>query len=140
MGDRANVVVHDGVPSRAVYLYTHWHGSELPQILAKALLRGIDRWTDGQYLARIIFNEMTLGDELGTTGFGISASLCDNEHDLLVCDVEKQIVWVVPERQYEAYERRAVAAHGIPFADFAALAATRLGWGDVSELKRELGG
>ena len=72
MGDRGNIFIADG-EEHGVYLYAHWHGSVLPGILRNALRRGRDRWSDTQYLARIIFCEMIRDDVDGTTGFGITA-------------------------------------------------------------------
>ena len=69
MGDRGQVYVKQA----GVYLYTHWAASELDEIVKQALIRGKDRWYDAEYLARIIFNEITKGDEQGTTGAGICA-------------------------------------------------------------------
>jgi hypothetical protein len=91
MGDRGNVYVMDG--EVGVYLYSHWTGSELPGIVATALASpaGRNRWTDGQYLARIIFDHMT-GGERRETGFGISARLGDNEHPIIVVDPQHQRV------------------------------------------------
>lgn len=82
MGDRANVYMKDG--DRGVYLYTHWEGSELPFMVQKALAHK-QRWDDGQYLTRIIFQEM-LGDDTEYTGFGIGARMCDNGHKIIVVD------------------------------------------------------
>jgi hypothetical protein len=56
MGDRANVYVHDGVEP-GVYLYTHWHGSDLPEVVKVALAKQW-RWKDSAYLGRVIFCEM----------------------------------------------------------------------------------
>jgi hypothetical protein len=72
MGDRANIEVRDG--DESVFLYTHWSGSEAPEILRRALDRGEERWSDSSYLARIIFCEMVKGHEMELTGFGISAT------------------------------------------------------------------
>lgn len=87
MGDRGNIVVvqknYDGsLPSEVIYLYTHWCGSEIDQILATALERRL-RWDDPAYLTRIIFDQPT-GLEGSETGYGISLSPTDNEHDYLV--------------------------------------------------------
>lgn len=91
MGDRANVkVVETG--GGEIYLYTHWSGTELPEILAEALNRGRGRWTDETYLARIIFSEMVKDDIEGETGFGISTYRTDYEYDDLVVDVNTQTV------------------------------------------------
>lgn len=91
MGDRGNIVV-DGV-----YLYSHWGGSGLKKVLSSALKRSTDRWSDGQYLCRIIFCEMMSelgGDDVleDKTGFGISAQMCDNGNPLLVVDTHAQTV------------------------------------------------
>lgn len=73
MGARAQVkiVSSDDAP---VYLYTHWGSYNLPQVLASALDRGRGRWTDSEYLARIIFSEMIKDEVMGETGFGIGTS------------------------------------------------------------------
>lgn len=91
MGDRGNIVVQEKTDCR-VYLYGHWSGHEMPEILRRALVRGQGRWDDPQYLARIIFCEMVGDDRDGTTGFGISARVHDDEHPLIVVDCEKQEV------------------------------------------------
>lgn len=62
MGNRGNIKIleqyredgidHDNIP--AVCLYTHWGGFKLPLTLQTALKKEW-RWTDGAYLARIIF-------------------------------------------------------------------------------------
>lgn len=92
MGDRANVVVKTG--NEQVCLYTHWCGSDLPDILRAALKRGKDRWTDSQYLTRIIFCEMVKSDAMGTTGFGISQSIGDGSDRVLWVDVRSETVQV----------------------------------------------
>lgn len=77
-------------PEAGVYLYTHWGGSELPQILASAMLRGKDRWDDESYLARIIFSEMVQGAEMETTGYGIATYEMDKNHETIFVDVANQ--------------------------------------------------
>lgn len=121
MGDRGNVFVvdrygqDDEQPLRGVYLYTHWGGSELHDIVKAALARGSDRWDDGPYLARIIFCEMVAGDVHGTTGYGIALSPPDNEHAILVVDVGRQEIRSVDEGK----ERdRNAPAHKWSFREF----------------------
>jgi hypothetical protein len=88
MGDRANVKVLDG--DKAIYLYTHWGGTELPSDVWLAMRRR-QRWDDEAYLARIVFCQMVKGQEDGETGYGISTHLCDNDgYPILVIDCEKQ--------------------------------------------------
>ena len=96
MGDRGNIVVN------GVYLYTHSYGTELRTILARALVRGKDRWTDDSYLTRIVFCEMLKASGKGsiddTTGFGISTQQQDWNNPNLVVDADAQTVSVVSVR------------------------------------------
>lgn len=89
MGDRGNIVVKSG--TEKAWLYSHWGGTDLPVILRDALVRGKGRWDDAPYLARIIFQQM-IGKDDGITGYGISASVSDNEHPILVVDCGAQTV------------------------------------------------
>ena len=85
MGDRGNIEIRqprEGVSP--IFLYTHWRGSYVNEILADALVKASHggRTSDYTYLTRIIFQEMIDGDD-GTTGFGISVgSVDDNEHNI----------------------------------------------------------
>lgn len=70
MGDRRNIVVEFD-SNVSVALYSHWTGEELDQVLANALDRARERWSDAPYLTRVIFSDM-VKDALGsTTGYGI---------------------------------------------------------------------
>lgn len=90
MGDRANVaVVQSAGP---VFLYTHWTGSDLPAIVQRALAHK-QRWTDDQYLARIVFSEMIRDSVLDETGFGIGTEPSDGEDRIVVVDVAGQQVY-----------------------------------------------
>lgn len=90
MGDRGNICmeIEDGTE---IYLYTHWHGSELKSILQSALIRGRSRWSDESYLARIIFSEMIKDSVEELTGYGISTSLA--EGGVIKVNVAAQEVW-----------------------------------------------
>jgi hypothetical protein len=91
MGDRANVKV---TGAGDVFLYTHWYGSELPETLRTALARGIGRWNDPAYLARIIFCEMVKGHEMDSTGYGISGECGDGDDRVLTVDgVAQTVTW-----------------------------------------------
>lgn len=92
MGNRANIVVKGWNDNEFIYLYTHWEGSETPKNLRDALALN-ERWDDSAYLTRIIFQTM-LGDDRGTTGYGISASMGDNGNPLLVVVPNEQAVYV----------------------------------------------
>lgn len=118
MGDRANVYIRNN-NDHGVYLYTHWGGSNLPETVRAALARSQGRWQDDPYLARIIFCEM-LGDDTsdwrGTTGYGISAVIGDNEHPIIVVDPNRQALGFAPEPS-TVRDRQPMPAEWIPFAD-----------------------
>lgn len=94
MGDRAQVVVTDNDELEgAVWLYSHWGGHDLPNVVQAALKRQ-ERWNDSEYLARIVFQQM-LGDDNSATGFGIGTSEHgDIEHPLLILNTQTMIITV----------------------------------------------
>lgn len=95
MGDRAHIKML--TPSKddnksGVYMYSHWGGYRLPQVLAKALDRGKSRWGDESYLARIVFSELVRDDIDGETGYGLSTTLGDGGDRILTVDAIAQTV------------------------------------------------
>src|SRR6267154_3871957 len=118
MGDRANIAVQSR--GERVYFYTHWSGSDVPEIVRSALARN-ERWDEPPYLARIIFCRLVRGDETGETGFGISTKPGDNEHPIFVVDCDKKMVTVESDtRTLHHYLVRGVAK-AMTFGDYAAL-------------------
>ncbi len=104
MGDRANVFVIDEFSTKkpdqpepgGVYLYTHWGGSELPEAVRVALAKRW-RWDDSAYLTRIIFDQMTAGDQGSETGFGIGLHMPDNDgYPIIMIDTGKKEVRFMP--------------------------------------------
>ena len=92
MGSRAQVKIinHD---DPALYLYTHWQADALPELVKTALARK-ERWDDPEYLARIIFDEMTKGRQGEETGYGISTVQNGDILFLVVVDIGKQTVHI----------------------------------------------
>ncbi len=87
MGDRGNIGIKQEQSTDMMYMYSHWNGSRMPNILAAAFDRGEDRWEDAPYMTRIIFDTLINGDQQ-TTGYGLSMGrVCDNEHDMPI------VVW-----------------------------------------------
>ena len=75
-----------------ILLYAHWDTKELLiKKLKNALIRGKSRWTDRQYLNRIIFSEIVKDDIEGTTNYGLSSDLWDGQIVLEV-DIENRKV------------------------------------------------
>lgn len=92
MGDRANILIKSD--DEQICLYSHWDGFNLPSVLQSALVRGKDRADDFQYITRIIFNEMTKGNEMGLTGYGITTKVYDNERDIITFDADALTITV----------------------------------------------
>lgn len=97
MGDRRQVIIQEG--SDKIVLYTHWGGSELPDVVRDSLLRGKERWDDAPYLSRIIFCDMIKDRERGLTGFGIWSSEMDSEYPDVYVDVGNQTVSIGEEKK-----------------------------------------
>lgn len=96
MGDRGNVyIVQREEFDRGIYLYTHWEGSILPQMLADALEVARPRWDDESYGTRILVDQIFKSHRDDETGAGISTYLTDNEYPILVVDFENQQVYEV---------------------------------------------
>lgn len=98
MGDRGTIVVDD----TGVVLYTHWQAYALPRILARALGRE-ERWRDPVYLARIIFDAMTAGDD-GPTGFGIGTEVPDDAWRAIHVDCSEQTIEFAEDIGFRADE------------------------------------
>jgi hypothetical protein len=115
MGDRGNIIVKDG--DSKVFLYTHWAGYRVADTIRKGLNRN-ERWTDGSYLARIMFCELISGDSeplTGTTSYGISSTMGDGfEGADIILDVDAQTVSMYDGNLGEP------KGDAVSFADFAA--------------------
>lgn len=82
MGDRRQLLLYeDDELEPFLYVYTHWGGSELKAVVANGLERGLSRWGDPPYMARILVSEVFMPDIDGTTNFGLSGKNIDSEHD-----------------------------------------------------------
>jgi hypothetical protein len=91
MGERGNICMVQEDCNK-IYFYTHWRGDEVNKITKSALIRGKKRWDNESYLARIVFNEMTKGEEMEETGFGISTYECDNSYPIpFICSAKKTV-------------------------------------------------
>lgn len=88
MGERGQILIKD----TGVYLYTHWGGHGLKEMLQNVLSRNV-RWNDEEYLSRIIFSEMIKDEIDGETGYGIGTmEHGDLNYPLLIIDVKKQTI------------------------------------------------
>lgn len=105
MGERGNIVFHYAEGKR-VYLYTHWRGNLLHEILREAMNHHEEArvyrggviegerclWTDASYFARVVFCRLVAGDERGVLSFGIGVERTLPDYDELHVDVDKKEV------------------------------------------------
>ena len=96
MGMRGNIQIKQPYSEESIFLYTHWRGHHIKEILADAIVKAGGRRNDPSYFTRIVFQEMLNGDE-STSSFGISiGQIEDNEY--LVPRVEwtatDMIIWM----------------------------------------------
>ena len=129
MGDRGNIVFVDRMDKKVGYtfLYTHWGGSGIKEVLQEALLKRW-RWNDPSYLCRITADVLMHDAHDTETGFGISPFLGDNSHPILLVDTGKQRVFIVKEHvMQQAVLKHAEIAEWLSvysFEDFAAYGST----------------
>lgn len=114
MGDRGNVYITDA----DVFLYSHWGGYHLAMHVRDALKRAPDRWSDAQYLARVIFCEMVRGDVDGTAGYGISHTIGDNGNPLIIVNPNVGCVSVVTDRKKADEGDTSDSKRHVAFRDF----------------------
>lgn len=124
MGARGNIVILHGNGQR-IYLYTHWRGREIGEMLRRALARGEERWSDPVYLGRIVFAEMTRGEEDELAGCGIAPYGMWPDYDELHVDVLHGLVRTVrilpiegPDGIWEAHAEQTLGE--ATFAEFVA--------------------
>jgi len=89
MGARAQVKIED----TGVFLYTHWGSGEIVEDVRTVIRRGL-RLSDPEYLARIVFDQMTLGRQGSETGAGIGTSQHGDIDVLVTIDTTKRTVRV----------------------------------------------
>lgn len=126
MGDRGNIYITDSATEgysadefrageRGIYLYAHWHGSELPELLQNALVKGRGRWGDDAYLTRIIIDQVTYAGRDQETGFGVSLKRTDNQYPITIVDLgRQQVAWAAPDDERDSSKW---VGH-TPFADY----------------------
>lgn len=109
MGDRGNVYITSSATEeyqadeflagrRGIYIYSHWDGALLPEMVRKALSAARDRWRDDSYLARILIDQITAAGRDQTVGYGVSLKLGDNSHPITIVDMGRlEVAWADPE-------------------------------------------
>lgn len=73
-----------------VYLYGHWSSSTIVQDVHVALSKKW-RWTDPEYLARIVFDEMN-HEPLTELNYGIGTTMHSDLDSLIVLNTDEQFI------------------------------------------------
>jgi len=77
MGDRNNIKITYS-NGQSIFLYSHWGGSQLEEIVTNALDTS-GRVTDESYFTRVLFSRMIESDIHGETGYGIAPYVVDQD-------------------------------------------------------------
>ena len=91
MGARRNIELSYKEGGK-IYFYTHWDADTLEDILKEALKKGVSRWDDESYLARIIFSNMIRNSIDELTGYGIAPYPQDEQHPTIEVDLKRKTV------------------------------------------------
>jgi len=111
MGDRNNIKI-TYTNGQSIYLYSHWGGSELRDIVANAVTTS-NRVEDESYFARVLFSRMVTSggtrDIDSETGYGIAPYVVDQDvyNKMIHVDYTKAEAatrWV-PQVDYEYEEQ-----------------------------------
>lgn len=103
MGDRGNIGFVGTAEARdCVFLYTHWAGSMIPELVRDAIETAKPRWGDPSYATRMALTKIIGGAE-GPLGWGVDTQMGDNEHDVPIIDWNRRTVHVVPALLMEQY-------------------------------------
>lgn len=100
MGNRSNIYIQDSfADGEGVYIYSHWGGLNHLQNGLDALATPFAqaRMSDSAYLTRIVAQHILDIEGKSETGFGISSTMQDNQHDILVIDPKNKMYDLVPE-------------------------------------------
>ncbi len=124
MGDRGNICIEysrvKDSEARRIWFYTHWRGDEMPKLVRNAMAKKW-RWMDEGYLARIIFETLTLGDRDVETGFAITPEPYDTPHPYVVVDTGRKTVSFVREQDWTGKPPKSQRPFEWTFEEFAAL-------------------
>jgi hypothetical protein len=77
------------------YVYTHWYGTDFPEIARDAIMAAKSRWDDLTYANRIIVDQRTKDGRDQETGFGLMLQPnAEDEHNgnspSVIIDMVKQ--------------------------------------------------
>lgn len=107
MGDKATAGLVLGQPQQPagtaptiLYVYSHWHGKDLPQRVAQGIHDGRARWGEPAYMARILLCAVMADDYAEIDGFGLShipyGVPADADRPLLLVDLRQRRAGYLP--------------------------------------------
>ncbi len=90
MGARAQVKIE--MDPHPVYLYTHYGSGEILRSVQTGMIAGQGRWSDDEYLTRILFDNMRTKYDHPETGYGIGTGIHGDLDCHVVVDCESSTV------------------------------------------------
>lgn len=104
MGDRAQLCVvathptPTGTERTAVWMGTHWRGTDLPERVRQAIQRARPRYAHPLYLTRILWDAVCVDDWGSLDGYWMGPRAWDTEYrrPVLVVDLDRQTVGIAP--------------------------------------------
>jgi hypothetical protein len=106
MGDRNNIKITYS-NGQSLFLYSHWGGSDLHNIVVNALETS-GRVTDESYFARVLFSRMVTsggtGDIDSDTGYGIAPYVVDQDVSNKMIHIDYSTGCEQPQIDYEHEE------------------------------------
>lgn len=102
MGDRYVVGFRATRKDPAIFLYSHWGGSDRHSEVAEAIFAARPRWGDPAYATRIAISQIVGLDWDKETGFGLSAgeiSCMPDYTDVAIVTWEEQCVDIVNDNE-----------------------------------------
>jgi hypothetical protein len=99
MGDRNSIKITYSTGD-SVYLYGHWIGNEIHDIVRDAM-ESSGRVSDESYFARVLFSRMIQRDIEGETGYGIAPYMVDHDAGNMMVHIDYSNGGTVPEVDYE---------------------------------------
>lgn len=95
MGDRGNIAIKQA-PGQWLWIYAHWHGSEMASLAQNGIRLGKPRSNDLAYFNRCVITEATKGAMVGDpTGFGVGLERQDNQWNIVLIEPEARAVRII---------------------------------------------
>ena len=106
MGDRAMAEIK--TEGGSFYVYTHWYGTDFPEMARDAIMAAKPRWADLPYATRIIVDQLTKPGRDDEAGFGLmlrpdAEDEYNNDHPSVIIDLIKRVLSIIHDQKPIVY-------------------------------------